>query len=70
MLLFVATALGLAAGGLARLAGADAAAEAAWLVTAAFGIGYALWSAADSILGGRLGVDVIALLAVAGAIAS
>ena len=69
MLLLVATASGLAAGGLARLAGAGAVADAAWLVTAAFGLGYALWSAAESILGGRLGVDVIALLAVGGAVA-
>ena len=69
LLLLVATASGLAAGGLARLAGAGAVADAAWLVTAAFGLGYALWSAAESILGGRLGVDVIALLAVGGAVA-
>ena len=69
LLLLVATASGLAAGGLARLAGAGAVADAAWLATAAVGLGYALWSAADSILRGRLGVDVIALLALAGAVA-
>jgi heavy metal translocating P-type ATPase len=69
LLLLVVTASGLVAGGLARLAGAGAVAEAAWLVAAAFGIGDALWSAADSILRGRLGVDLIALLAVAGAVA-
>jgi cation transport ATPase len=69
LLLLVATASGLAAGGLARLAGAGEAADAAWLITAALGLGYALWSAAESILRGRLGVDVIALLAVAGAVA-
>ena len=68
LLLLVVTASGLAAGGW-RLAGAGAVADAAWLVTAAFGLGYALWSAAESILRGRLGVDVIALLAVAGAVA-
>ena len=68
LLLLVATALGLAAGGLARLAGAGAVADAAWLATAAVGLGYALWSTADSILRGRLGVDVIALLALGGAV--
>jgi heavy metal translocating P-type ATPase len=69
LLLLVVTASGLAAGGLAHLAGAGAVADAAWLATAACGLGYALWSAVDSILRGRLGVDVIALLAVAGAMA-
>jgi heavy metal translocating P-type ATPase len=68
LLLLVATASGLTAGGLARLAGAGAVADAAWLATAAVGLGYALWSAADSILRGRLGVDVIALLALGGAV--
>ena len=65
----MATALGLTAGGLARLAGASAIADAAWLATAALGLGYALWSAVESILHGRLGVDVIALLALGGAVA-
>ena len=69
LILLVVTASGLAAGGLAYVAGAGPAADAAWLVTAAFGLGYAGWSAAASILRGRLGVDVIALLAVAGAVA-
>jgi heavy metal translocating P-type ATPase len=69
LLLLVATASGLAAGGLARLTGAGAVADAAWLATAAVGLGYALWSTADSILRGRLGVDVIALLALGGAVA-
>ena len=69
LLLLVVTASGLAAGGLARLAGAGAVADAAWLVTAAVGLDYAVWSAAESMLRGRLGVDVIALLAVAGAVA-
>jgi len=69
LILLVVTASGLAAGGLAYVAGAGPAADAAWLVTAAFGLGYAVWSAAASILRGRLGVDVIALLAVAGAVA-
>ena len=54
---------------MAWLAGAGGVADAAWLAAAACGLGYALWSAADSIRRGRLGVDVIALLALAGAIA-
>ena len=56
-------------GGLAWLAGAGGVADAGWLASAACGLGYALWSAADSIRRGRLGVDVIALLALAGAVA-
>ena len=63
------TAAGLAAGGVAWLAGAGGVADAAWLAAAACGLGYALWSAAESIRRGRLGVDVIALLALAGAVA-
>jgi heavy metal translocating P-type ATPase len=68
-LLLAATIAGLAAGGLARLAGADTAADMAWLATAACGIGYALWIAAASLWHGRLSVDVIALLALVGAVA-
>ena len=63
------TAAGLTAGGVAWLAGAGGTADAAWLAAAACGLGYALWSAAASIRRGRLGVDVIALLALAGAVA-
>jgi heavy metal translocating P-type ATPase len=69
VLLLVVTVAGLAAGGLARLAGAGGAADWCWLVSAGLGLGYALWSAADSLRRGRLGVDVIALLALAGAVA-
>ena len=69
VLLLALTAVGLTAGGLAWLAGWAGAADACWLASAAFGLGYALWSAADSIRRGRLGVDVIALLALAGAVA-
>ena len=69
LVLLAVTVSGLAAGALARLAGAGAVADAAWLATAACGLGYALWSAADSFRRGRIGVDVIALLALAGAVA-
>ncbi len=68
-LLLAATAAGLTAGGAAWLAGAGGAADAAWLAAAACGLAYACWVAAVSIAGGRLSVDVIALLALAGAIA-
>jgi heavy metal translocating P-type ATPase len=67
--LLVVTLSGLAAGGVARLAGADMTADAAWLASAACGLGYAVWSAAEGLRRGRLGVDVIALLALAGAVA-
>ncbi len=67
--LLVVTVSGLAVGGLARLAGAGGVSDVAWLATAACGLGYALWSAADSVRRGRVGVDVIALLALAGAMA-
>ena len=69
LLLLIVTVAGLAAGGLAWAVGAHGVADACWLVSAGFGIVYALWSAADSLRRGRLGVDVIALLALAGAVA-
>jgi len=68
-LLLAVTTAGLAAGGAASLAGASGAADAAWLAAAACGLAYSLWIAAASIAHGRLSVDVIALLALAGAIA-
>jgi len=68
-LLLAATTAGLAGGGLAYLAGAGGAADLAWLATAACGLGYALWIAVASLRRGRLSVDVIALLALAGAVA-
>ena len=40
-----------------------------WLAGAAIGLGYALWATAGSIRRGRIGVDVIAVLALAGAMA-
>ena len=69
VLLLSVTAAGLAAGGLAWLAGAVGVADGCWLVSAGLGLAYALWSAADSLRRGRVGVDVIALLALAGAVA-
>ena len=68
-LLLAATTAGMIAGGAAWLAGASGGADAAWLATAACGLGYALWVAVASIAHGRVSVDLIALLALAGAIA-
>jgi len=68
-LLLIVTSGCLAAGAAGWLAGAHAFADAAWLAAAAAGLGYALWSAVQAIGHGRLGVDVIALLALAGAVA-
>ncbi len=67
--LLAVTASGLVAGGLLHLAGAAGAGNAAWLAAGACGAAYALWAMADALRRGRMGVDVIALLAVAGAIA-
>ena len=69
LLLLMAAAAGLAAGGLAKLAGAGGVADGCWLVSAGQGLGYALWEAVYSLRRGRVGVDVIALLALAGAVA-
>jgi hypothetical protein len=68
-LLLAVTTAGMIGGGAAWLAGADGTADAAWLATAACGLGYALWVAVASLAHGRVSVDVIALLALAGAIA-
>jgi len=68
-LMLIVTTAGMTAGGVARLAGASGAADAAWLATAACGLLYSFWIAAASVARGRLSVDVIALLALAGAIA-
>jgi len=69
VLVLAVTVAGLASGGIASLAGAPAARDAVWLAAAAAGLGYALWETAGSIRRGRIGVDVIALLALAGAMA-
>ena len=52
-----------------QLAGAGGMGDAAWIAAGLCGVGYSLWSMADSLRHGRLGVDVIALLALAGALA-
>jgi heavy metal translocating P-type ATPase len=59
----------LVVGGMLHLTGAGGAGDAAWLAAAACGVAYAVWAMADALRQGRIGVDVIALLALAGAIA-
>ena len=65
----IVTVSGLFAGGVLHLAGAAGAGDAAWIAAGACGAGYALWAIADSLRRRRMGVDVIALLAVCGALA-
>ena len=67
--LLTVTVCGLAVGGILRLAGAADAARAAWLAVGAWGLAYAFWTMADSLRRRRIGVDLIAVLALAGAIA-
>jgi heavy metal translocating P-type ATPase len=60
---------GLAAGAVLHVTGAGGAGDAAWLATGVCGAAYALWAMAEALLRGSVGVDLIALLAVAGALA-
>ncbi len=69
VVLLIVTVAGLAMGALLHVAGAGGAGDAAWLATGACGVAYALWAMAEPLRRGRIGVDVIALLAVVGAIA-
>jgi heavy metal translocating P-type ATPase len=63
------TVAGLATGGGLYLVGEHGSAGVAWLAVTALGLAYALWTLADSVRKRRGGVDVIALLALAGAVA-
>jgi heavy metal translocating P-type ATPase len=63
------TLAGLLAGGAAYLAGAGSAARAAWALTTAAMLGPLSLGVARSLLRRKLGVDLIALLAMAGALA-
>ena len=65
----IVTVSGLLAGGVLHLAGAPGAGDGAWIAAGACGAAYALWAIADSLRRRRMGVDVIALLAVCGALA-
>ncbi len=61
--------VGLGVGIALHVAGASGAGDAVWIAVAACGGVYSLLSMVDGLRHGRLGVDVIALLAVVGAIA-
>jgi heavy metal translocating P-type ATPase len=68
--LFLAvTVSGLAAGLILHVAGAGEAGDVAWTAAGVCGAGYALWAMAEALRRRRAGVDVIALLAVVGALA-
>jgi heavy metal translocating P-type ATPase len=69
LIFLTVTGSGLVAGGVLTLASVTGAGDAVWIATGAFGVAYSLWAMADSLRRGRIGVDVIALLALAGAIA-
>jgi heavy metal translocating P-type ATPase len=65
----IGTIAGLAVGGLLRIAGYAAAGDIAWLSVSVVGLAYAVWTMADSLRRRRVGVDLLAVLAIAGAIA-
>ncbi len=65
----IVTVSGLFAGAVLHLAGAAGAGDGAWIAAGACGAAYALWAIVDSLRRRRMGVDVIALLAVCGALA-
>ncbi|MHB1584107.1 MAG: heavy metal translocating P-type ATPase, partial [Acidimicrobiales bacterium] len=69
LLLVVLTGAGVAAGALLHLLGLGSTGDAAWQATGALGAAYALWTMAESLRHHRLGVDLIALLALVGALA-
>jgi heavy metal translocating P-type ATPase len=66
--LLAVTTSGLAAGLFLHLAGAGGGGDAAWAAAGVCGAGYALWAMGEAFRRGRVGVDVIALLAVVGAL--
>jgi len=67
-LLLVATGGCLALGGLLQVAGAGTEGDVAWVVGGVVGAAYSLWAMFDSLRHRRLGVDVIAFLALLGAL--
>ncbi len=67
--LLVVSLAGLGVGAVLHLAGHPGGAEAAWAATTAVGLGPAVWWVVDAARHHRLGVDVIAVLALAGTLA-
>ena len=68
-ILLALTISGLTAGLVLHLLGAGGAGNGAWAAVGVCGAGYALGAMAEAFRRGRIGVDVIALLAVVGALA-
>jgi heavy metal translocating P-type ATPase len=66
LLLFALALMGLAGGGILHAAGWGGEGHLLWAITALIGIGPATWWVVDAARHGRLGVDVIALLALIG----
>jgi heavy metal translocating P-type ATPase len=69
VVLLTLTASGLAAGLVLHLVGVGEAGNTAWAAAGVCGAGYALWAMGEALARGRVGVDVIALLALVGALA-
>ncbi len=69
VILLASTAGCLVLGGALHLAGDGAAGNAVWVASGAAGAVYSLWTMVDSLRRGRVGVDLIALLALVGALA-
>jgi heavy metal translocating P-type ATPase len=67
--LLVLTVTGLAAGGVLHLAGQGGLGDEVWMAVGSLGCAYALWAMIHNLLRHRVGVDVIALLALLGALA-
>ena len=63
------TSAGLVVGGILHWVGLGAAGNVTWIVVAGCGIALSLYSTIESLVVGRLGVDIIALLALVGAVA-
>ena len=63
------TVCGLVGGGLLHWAGLGAGGNLVWILAASCGIALSIFSMVESLMHGRLGVDVIALLALVGAVA-
>lgn len=67
--LLAVTLAALAAGGIAWLLGANAVADGCWIAGTVAALGPAVWWVIAALRGGRLGVDILAVLSLAGALA-
>jgi len=69
LVLLVLTLLGLIVGGALHLTGESDSGNVAWIAVGVIGAAYVLWSMVASLRRGSIGIDVIALLALVGAVA-